>query len=201
MNTTLHTPSLLENHKLIYALSGRPVKLPKGEVLLYDLLQEMANDKNSSKFREDVTKLMLGLRPSEGKLGYDDDFEPIEVKPQNYSGGDRKLNGQGKFTDFTWKRHAKYMEDNVRMLVSGFTGGKLLFIVEFPYTNLEGVVLRELKRLLPQGDMPNRYVRALVFNHKHWRELPHVVHFVSRDIAEHKGAMVKDLYEHLTVTP
>lgn len=182
------------NFALDYALIGTPAEREKD---LYDLISEMANDPNSSKFREDVTKMMIGLRPSEGKHGYDDDFEAIEVKPQNYTGAARKLNGAGKFTDFTWARHQKYAADNVRMVVSGFNRGKLLYIVEFPYDNLESIIVKNLSRLLPNGDETNRYVRALQFGYQHWVDKPHVISYVSPKLDEHKAVIVGPLYNHL----
>lgn len=194
----MNITNALEEYKVNFALGYTLFGEPKPEEInLYTLISEMANDSNSSKFREDVTKIMIDLRPSEGKHGYDDDFEAIEVKPQNYTGGDRKLNGSGKFTDFTWARHQKYTADNVRMVVSGFNRGKLLYIVEFPYDNLESIVEKYLSRLLPNGDEPNRYVRALQFGYQHWIDKPHVISYVSPALEDHKSVIVGNLYNHL----
>ena len=188
--------SLLESHKIHFALGGEAHDASAEQQMLYVLLEEMANDSNSSKFREDVTKIMIGLRPSEGKHGYDDDFEAIEVKPQNFT-GKTKLNGYGNFTDFTWSRHQKYTEDNVRMVVSGFNRGRLVYIVEFPYTNLESVVEEKLRKHLPNGDAPYRYVRGVSFGYKHWVDMPHVITYVTPALDDHKDVIVGNLYNHL----
>lgn len=186
----------IEQYKLNYALTDVVVPEDESEQLVYNLITEFANDLNSSKFREDVTKLMVGLRPSEGKLGYDDDFEAIEVKPVNFTGRG-KLDGKGSFSDFTWKRHKKYLADNVRMLVSGFYMGKLLFIVEFPYASIKDRVESVLSRKLPNGDMKGVYVRTTAFTYKHWQEQTHKILYVRETIDMYKKVFNKKFYNLL----
>ena len=104
------------------------------ETLLLGLLDEMSNDKNSSLFREGVTLGILGLKQSVHKLGYDSDEHPIEVKPKNLSSDSiKKFDGSGNFSDFTWKRHKKYNDDKVKMIVSGFLDGKLFAVTTFTF--------------------------------------------------------------------
>ena len=87
------------------------------ERLLLELLGEMSKDKNSSTFREGVTLGILGKNQSVTKLGYDSDEEPIEVKPKNISSdSNKKFDGSGNFSDFTWARHKKYQNDNVKII-------------------------------------------------------------------------------------
>ena len=108
------------------------------EKIIYELIKESANDINSSTFREEITIEMCEYRKIEGKLNYDattSDNRWVEVKPQNYTGKKKKLNGSGNFTDFTHKRLKKYKDDNCLMLVSGFNCGRLMYIIEFDYTS------------------------------------------------------------------
>ncbi len=140
--------------------------------LLFELLEEMSNDKNSSLFREGVTLGLLGIKQSIKKLGYDSDILPIEVKPKNISlNSNNKFDGSGNFSDFTWKRHKKYIEDNVKMVVSGFLDGKLMFLVSFQYnsTDFVGVIERQLTKHLPNGDEMSRYVRSVKFSYLHFK--------------------------------
>lgn len=189
----------LEQYKLEFALNDKMTAKNGSEKLILELIEEVANDRNSSMFREDVTKLMVGLKPSKSKLGYDDDFEAIEVKPVNFTGGG-KLDGKGNFSDFTWKRHHKYLKDNVRMLVSGFSNGKLLFIAEFPYKTLQDRIVHILKSKLPHGDMKGVYVRNAAFNYKHWMGGPYTIKYVRPNIGDYQKIFNKKFYTLLTET-
>lgn len=141
------------------------------ERLLLELLGEMSKDKNSSTFREGVTLGVLGKNQSVTKLGYDSDEEPIEVKPKNISSdSNKKFDGSGNFSDFTWARHKKYQNDNVKMMVSGFLDGKVLFVISFDYNSTDFVneIERQLTKHLPDGDVSSRYVRSVKFSYKHF---------------------------------
>jgi hypothetical protein len=187
----------IEEYKLHYTLSEVIVPENEAEQIVYGLIDEFANDSNSAKYREDITKLMVGLRPSAGKLGYDDDVEAIEVKPVNYT-GKGKLDGKGNFSDFTWKRHRKYQADQVRMLVSGFNRGKLLYIVEFPYSSIQHRVEQVLQKKLPNGDIKGTYVRSLTFRWKHWSTNTYTVTYRSPSLSRHKTCFNKKFYTILT---
>ena len=190
----MHT---LEQYKLNFALKDEVKPKNPAEKIIYEMIEEIANDRNSSMFREDVTKLMVGLAPSKSKLGYDDDFEAIEVKPVNYTGGG-KLDGKGNFSDFTHRRHQKYLTDKVRMLVSGFANGKLLFIVEFPYESIRERIEYILANKLPNGDVKGQYVRNAAFTYKHWMNNKFTVHYVRESIAEYRRMFNKKFYTLLT---
>ena len=141
------------------------------ERLLLELLGEMSKDKNSSTFREGVTLGILGKNQSVTKLGYDSDEEPIEVKPKNISSdSNKKFDGSGNFSDFTWARHKKYQNDNVKMMVSGFLDGKVLFVISFDYNSTDFVneIERQLTKHLPDCDVSSRYVRSVKFSYKHF---------------------------------
>ena len=186
----------IEEYKMDYALQDTVTPENDAERVIFELIEEFANDKNSSKFREDVTKIMIGLRPSEGKLGYDDDFEAIEVKPVNIT-GKNKLDGKGSFSDLTWARHKKYVKDNVRMLISGFQHGKLLFIVEFPYKSIKARMEMLLERKLPNGDVPSTYVRTAAFNYVHWKDKRYIVHYVRPNIKKYQKVFNKKFFRLL----
>ena len=136
--------------------------------LLLDLLEDMSCDKNSSTFREGVTLGVLGKTQSKTKLGYDSEDESIEVKPKNLNNNsNKKFDGSGNFSDFTWARHNKYLSDDVKMIVSGFFEGKLIFVLSFNYSSLSFVkeVERQLSNRLPNGDEVNQYVRSIKFSY------------------------------------
>lgn len=183
----------LQDYKLEYALNDEVTTDSPLEQVLYQLLEESANDSNSSRYREEITKLIIGKKISAKKLGYDDDFEAIEVKPRNYT-GKGKLTAGGNFSDFTWKRHRKYLKDNVTMLVSGFAKGKLLFVIEFPYASLTERVETVLTKHLPHGDLKSRYVRNLSFTYKDWVHGSYQVRYVRSSLNAYKGVIQKNVY-------
>jgi hypothetical protein len=140
--------------------------------LLINILYEISNDKNSSSFREFVTLDILGLTQSKNKFGYDSDDSPSEVKPRNIRTNlTKKHDGGGNFSDFTWGRHKKYLEDNVKMFVSGFLDGKIVFILSFNYNETEFVknIERQLTKHLPMGDKPSKYVKSVCFSYTSYK--------------------------------
>lgn len=189
---------LSKEYKLNYTLDNIPDNLDTKDVIIYDLLNETFNDSNSSKFREDSTNYISGREASEGKHGYDVDDENIEIKPKNYV-GKSKLNCGGQFTDFTWKRHNKYQNDNVVMSVSGFNHGKLVYVLEFDYNHptFKKRIEDQLTRLLPNGDEPNRYVRSASFSFIHFEDSNIKKVYVSPNLENHKHTMTRKLYEYL----
>ena len=189
---------LLKEYKLNYTLDNIPDNLDTKDVIIYDLLNETFNDSNSSKFREDSTNYISGREASEGKHCYDVDDENIEIKPKNYV-CKSKLNCGGQFTDFTWKRHNKYQNDNVVMSVSGFNHGKLVYVLEFDYNHptFKKRIEDQLTRLLPNGDEPNRYVRSASFSFIHFEDSNIKKVYVSPNLENHKHTMTRKLYEYL----
>ena len=171
------------------------------ETLLLGLLDEMSNDKNSSLFREGVTLGILGLKQSVHKLGYDSDEHPIEVKPKNLSSDSiKKFDGSGNFSDFTWKRHKKYKDDKVKMIVSGFLDGKLLFLVSFQYDSVDFVneIERQLTKHLPNGDELNRYVRTVKFSYLHFKNSDSFkLEYISPIISEYEYKFTKPFFKTL----
>jgi hypothetical protein len=185
----------LKSYKLNFALNSVPTSLTDEESLIYNLIEESANDSNSSKFREDVVKWMVGLETSESKLGYDDDFHAIEVKPKNFT-GKNKLNGGGQFNDFTWARHEKIISDDATLLSAGFSYGKLIFIVEFKYSTIQDKIHTHLNKILPTGDVTNRYVRSASFSYLDWKD-SFELKYISPNFESFKNTMVAGLYKIL----
>jgi len=171
------------------------------EELLIKILGEMSNDKNSSTFREGVTLGILGIKQSLKKLGYDSDDEPTEVKPKNLTtDSNRKFDGSGNFSDFTWKRHKKHQDDDVKMVVSGFLDGKLMFLITFSYNSTPFIqeINRQLQKQLPNGDEQNRYVRSVKFTYKHFKDSDTFkIKFLSPNINEYEFKFTKPFFKIL----
>ena len=195
------------------------VKLVK---MFTDLLTLYINDKNSSTLREIITVTLAGYQHEEKKIGYNGfkqaaPGKPIacEAKPKNVSSSDfeaykrgerksvRKLNGGGNFTDYNWKRFKKNSRGNLRMLVSGFVDGKLIYILEFPFFERKSKFIAQLREKLekglPKGDKSNRYVRSVTFNYCHFMgsKKLRVVYCKRAVLEEHKKYLVAPFYKKL----
>jgi hypothetical protein len=137
---------------------------------LIDFLTIYFNDKNSSKLRELATLYIAGYEPIEEKLGYNGYKLTVgakvycEVKPVNTNSVKRKLNGGGSFNDYTFERFEKDRNQNLNILVSGFVNGKLVYILEFPFSCICDRIERQLKRKFPEGERkPGEYLRSASF--------------------------------------
>lgn len=132
-------------------------------------------DKNSSTLREMVTLGECGYSQNPEKLGYDGWCEKtgriFEVKPKNISSnGNKKLDGGGNFSDFTWERYDKYLSDNVYILCSGFVDGKLAYIVEFPFSSLKNRIEACLEKQFPNRERKaGTYARSITFSFSHYK--------------------------------
>jgi len=155
--------------------------------LLTDLVTTYINDKNSSTLREFITVVLAGYEHSEGKIGYNGYKQnsilagkPIqcEAKPKNFDtsqlekvkSGERKtkpakLAGNGNFSDYTFKRLARDLKENLNILVSGFVDGKLIYILEFPFSHDAFVakLKKQLKNKFPNGDKSGMFLRSANF--------------------------------------
>jgi len=168
--------------------------------LLQNLLGVYANDKNSSFLREMITCSVAGYRHLDGKLGYDGFWDKLncEVKPQNVVMGETKrLNASGCFNDFTWRKYKKCQEDNVRMLMSGFVSGKLIYIVEFPFIDVKfrNHLKSKLEKYLPNGDETNRYIRSCSWSLKHFDNA--YLRYLAKNFKDYKKAMTKNMFQFL----
>jgi len=169
-------------------------------VLLQNLLQVYVNDKNSSFLREMITCSVAGYQHSKAKLGYDGYLGDLhcEVKPQNVVIGETKrLNAGGCFNDFTWRKFKKCQEDNVRMLMSGFVNGKLVYILEFPFTDEKFLahMKSNLEKHLPDGDVTNRYIRSCAWSLKHFENAK--LRYLAENYRDYEKAMTKKMFQFL----
>ena len=190
---------LLE-YKLNYTLDKIPNKITKEEKIIYQLLDQTFNDKNSSTDREDITTILSDRKPSTTKHGYDADGENVEVKPKNYL-GTTKLSGDASYSDLTWKRFDNYKKDKPIILISGFYKGKLVFIFEIPF-NHPPILKRleeQLIKNLPNGDTKTKYARKVTFNYSHYKDADIKINFITDNLKLYKDAFPKklNLYEFL----
>lgn len=162
-----------------------------------NMIHQMLNDKNSGFLRERVTLNLLGLEQNMSKNGYDSTSGNYEVKPTNISkSGKRKLNGHGNITDHRWERHEKFLNDNMKLLLSGWVDGCIIYIVEVDYKDIRTHMESQLSKHLPNGDEKNRYVRSASVSHTHYQQALKV-RWVSHHLKEYKFFVAKNLYNCL----
>lgn len=167
-----------------------------------DVLNRYANDPNSSTLRELFTLYKAGYEPKPGKLGYNgvsSDGRPCDVKPINIrSDTDDKLNGSGNFSDFTYERLERYLRDRVLMLVSGFVDGRLVYILEFPFSYIEAVLRRQLDRFFTAPRRPGEYLRSANFSFIHYKACPELkVIYRAPNLEDFSKYLTKDLLAFL----
>ncbi len=197
--------------------------------MLVDLLTAYINDKNSSTLREFITVTFAGYEHKGGKIGYNgfkyDTHIPgktirCEAKPKNFDTeeiekfkkGERKtspakLNGGGNFTDYTPARLAKDMaEKGLNMLVSGFVNGKLIYILEFPFScptfreNLEKHLKNWEAKLKGSNNTKGQFLRSAGFDYRAYIDSDDlkVVFLLNRDEIEmYKQYISRDFYNIL----
>jgi len=181
--------------------------------ILTDLLTMYINDKNSSTLREFITVSIAGYKHTESKVGYNGYKQGVygkpvkcEAKPQNVrSGGKRKLNGGGNFTDYTPERLKRDLKENLNILVSGFVDGKLIYVFEFPFKCKSFVA--KLKKQLnkafggnKKGRKKGQYLRSANFDFKDYidcEDLKVVFCLPKSELKKYKNYIVKDFYEFL----
>jgi len=187
---------------------------------LVDLITMYINDKNSSTLREFLTVTLAGYTHLGEKIGYNgfkqktslkgtrENLEiKCEAKPKNIltsSGKNKKLNGYGNFSDYTFARLEKdSKEKNLKILVSGFIDGKIIYLLEFPF-NYKNFVLNLRKQLLkrfPGGkDIPTEYLRSANFSYKDFsncKELKIVYLIKPQELERYRKYFIKDFYDFL----
>lgn len=171
-----------------------------GQMML-DLLLLYINDSNSSTLREAITCKVLGLEFTGKKLGYDSKLTNEEIKPRNVqTGGKKLLDCWGNYSDLTWRRHNKYINDNVVVHVSGFVDGLLMYIIRFNYTDLAPYFQEMLERDLPNGDQKNKYVRTAWFTFTNIKDLPSLqIEYLRRNLSNFEQKFQKDFYNYLSL--
>ena len=171
-----------------------------GEMTM-DFLELYINDSNSSTLREAITCKVLGLDFTGKKLGYDSKHTNEEIKPRNAQTSATKiLDGWGNYSDLTWRRHNKYIADDVTVHVSGFVDGLLMYIVKFKYVDLAPYFQVMLERDLPDGDQKHKYVRTAWFTYTNIKDLPSFeFEFIRGNISDFEYKFRKDLFNDLTL--
>ncbi len=187
--------------------------------LFTDLLTTYINDKNSSTLREFITVSTAGYKHNTNKIGFNG-FKhtttgksiACEAKPKNiasqdledYKAGVRrtfhKLRGNGNFTDYTWARFNKDKKENLNMLVSGFVDGKLIYLLEFPFStnSFTNKLETQLQKQFPNGDKVNEYLRSASFAYKDFidsKELKTI--YCSSNLENYQDFIVRDFYQKL----
>ena len=200
--------------------------------ILVDLLTMYINDKNSSTIREFITVTLAGYEHKHGKIGYNGfkqdaiisgETEKCEAKPKNiateeferFKKGERrtkpaKLNGGGNFTDYTPTRLKKDKEEkDLNMLVSGFIDGKLIYIIEFPFScpdfmaNLERQIKRWQNKLEGSRTIKGQFLRSATFDYRHYIKCPKLrIVFLLRkkELSKYEDYIINGFYEFLMQT-
>ncbi|MCS7282078.1 MAG: hypothetical protein NZ769_01775 [Anaerolineae bacterium] len=164
--------------------------------ILENVLNLYANDKNSSMLREWVVLYIAGCNQRSEKIGYNGyrgDI-PYEVKPRNVCSDEpkhKRLNGDGNFTDFTYERLEKYLQDRLRVLVAGFVDGNLLYILEVPIESLQNRLRQQLERKFKEGRPSGVFLRSARFSFRDYQN-------DSRVQCLFLHPRWRDYYEHLT---
>jgi len=138
---------------------------------LEEVLMLYANDKNSSTLREWAVLQIAGCKPRTSKIGYNGykGTVPYEVKPRNVlSSENKKLNGGGNFTDFTYERLEKYLQDDVRVLVAGFVDGNLVYVLEVPFVCLRDTIKAQLDKQFSSGRPKGVFLRSANFSFRNY---------------------------------
>ena len=156
-----------------------------------------------------ITAVISGYEFSTEKLGYNGYKMAVpggtkvfcEIKPKNVDDCEKKkLNGGGTFNDYTPERFEKDIKENPYILASGFAKGKLLFILEFPFTCLKDKIESQLKKKFGE-DMERssgEYLRSASFSFKDYKNCKHLKRiYVSPYITRFKSCITKELYTFL----
>lgn len=171
--STINHSSQVVDKIIDYVLKNKKLNFNSNE--LKHIILKYLNDKNSSTLREELTLRVAGVNFLEGKFsydGYDDSGNFYEVKPINIRTNInfRKLDGNGGYSDMSWERHQKFLEDKPYILASGFVDGLLVYIIQFPYEALSKKIEYVLNS---HKDM--KYVRKVSFNFTDWKDSDDIV--------------------------
>ena len=175
--------------------------------LLSELITLYINDKNSSTIREILSVSLAGYTHNTEKIGFngfrqDGYGKPIncEAKPKNIrSDSERKLNGGGNFTDYTWARFHRDMQSHLNLVISGFVDGKMLYCLEFPFvsTNFLTHLQEQLTKRFPNGDVKGQYLRSASFSFKHYKDTQIRIIYVCKELEDYQQFLEKSLFEYL----
>ena len=112
------------------------------------------------------------------------------------------IDGRGVFSLFTHNAYERYMTEDVRMLISAYINGVLMFVIEFPFKHhtFEQHIHRMLKQALPDGDKPGR-AKTISFGYNQYKDcadakLLYLTHEGNHKVL--KGACSKHFFSYLT---
>lgn len=166
-----------------------------------ELLTKYLNDKNSSTLRQDIMCEVAGVKSNPNKLGFDGDGTSDEMKPKNIDTTNpksKKLDGGGNYSDMTHKRHLAFCEQDAIIHIGGFVDGKHIYQFKIPYNDLSEYFKSKLNDYLPEGDVPNRYLRSMTFSLTQIKKCENVeLEYISQDLENYRGYMTSTLYNYL----
>lgn len=169
--------------------------------VLEELLTLYANDRNSSTLREWAVLQISGCQPRTSKIGYNGyrGDMPYEVKPRNVmSSENKRLNGGGNFTDFTYERLEKYLQDGVHVLVAGFVDGNLVYVLEVPFACLHGAIKAQLDKQFHGDRPPGVFLRSANFSFHDYAGRPEVrLVFLHRNWQQFANWLTRDFRRYL----
>ncbi len=88
------------------------------------------------------------------------------------------------------------------MLVSGFIDGKLIYIIEFPFSCKSFVkkLNRQLGKRFPKGDITGQFLRSANFDYRDYiscKEMIIIFLILKQELKKYKQNIVKDFYKFL----
>lgn len=152
--------------------------------MLLDLLTQYFNDKNSSTLREFLVVSLSGFTPLTEKIGYNgyrhssaiQGNEYCEAKPKNITTDkpNKKLDGGGNFTDYSWQKFNRHKTENPTMLLAGFINGRLIYIFHFKFLCPDFInrIKTQLQNNFPNGDETGKYLRSASFTLNAYKNTP-----------------------------
>jgi len=187
---------------VLFATDKKTFKKKVDNEVVFGLVDKAFNDTTSSFLREAVTVHLAGYEILTEKHGYDgkNEQESCEAKPENaFSKLDgkknKKLSGHGTFNDYTIKKHEENMKENVRMVISGWVNGNLLFILRFPFTykHFSDIMLKRLNGKIKSGKRT-----SIGFTYNAYKNCPdiEILHY-RKNISDYKDWFTGPMYKFL----
>lgn len=111
------------------------------------------------------------------------------------------IDGRGVFSLFTHESYQNYIKHEVKMLVSAYINGVLMFIIEFPFKHerFKNHIKRMLEKSLPNGDRPGRS-KTISFGYSQYKDCRDARLVYLTGECNHKilkGACSKNFYNYL----
>lgn len=199
----------IKNHKDVAELLNNKSKQNLISIIL-DLITQYFNDKNSSTLREFLVVTLSGFKPLQEKIGYNgyrhlgisDEKEFCEVKPKNITTDkiNKKLDGGGNFTDYSWRKFLRHQRENPTMLIGGFVDGRLIYIFSFKYVSEDFIhrIEEQLNNHFPNGDETGKFLRSAAFTlnaYKNSNDLEVKIFIDKLELEEYQKYLTKGIYD------